>query len=252
MTLLSDKTAVIYGAGGGIGSGVAQTFAAEGAHVVLAGRTREPLERVAAAIAAEGGRAEVAVVDALDEEAVESHLDGLERIDVSFNLVSRGDVHGHALTEISTEAFLRPVENGLRANFVTARAAARRMAAQGGGAILTVTSASAGGQLPGMGGTSAADAAIEAFMRCLAQEAGPDGVRVATIWTAGVAETFGSGRQGRPDVAEADRLIGGMAALRRAPRLQEVADAAAFLASDKAGATTASVMNVTCGLVSQR
>src|SRR5437867_7885785 len=71
--LLENKNAIIYGAGGGIGGGVARTFAREGARVFLAGRTREKLEAVAADIAAAGGSAEVAVVDALDERAVEGH-----------------------------------------------------------------------------------------------------------------------------------------------------------------------------------
>ena len=62
------KTAIIYGAGGGIGSGVARTFAREGATVHLVGRTREPLEAVAREA---GGR--VAVLDAPDEDAVDAH-----------------------------------------------------------------------------------------------------------------------------------------------------------------------------------
>ena len=64
--LLEGKNAIIYGAGGGIGGGVARTFAREGARVFLAGRTRESLEAVAKEIAAEGGSAEVAELDALD------------------------------------------------------------------------------------------------------------------------------------------------------------------------------------------
>jgi shikimate 5-dehydrogenase len=67
--LLTEKNVVIYGAGGGIGRGMAQTFAREGANLHLAGRTRAPLEKVAAAI----GGAHVAAVDALDEAAVGAH-----------------------------------------------------------------------------------------------------------------------------------------------------------------------------------
>ena len=60
--LLEDRNAVIYGAGGAIGGGLARTFAREGARVFLAGRTRESLEAVAADIRATGGSAEVIVV----------------------------------------------------------------------------------------------------------------------------------------------------------------------------------------------
>lgn len=71
--LLENKNAVIYGAGGAIGGGVARKFASEGARVFLTGRTRESLDKVAKEITAAGGQAEVAVVDALDEQAVDEH-----------------------------------------------------------------------------------------------------------------------------------------------------------------------------------
>ena len=71
--LLDNKNAVIYGAGGSIGSAVAKEFAREGARVFLAGRTRDPLEAVAADISSVGGSAEVAVLDALEEKAVDEH-----------------------------------------------------------------------------------------------------------------------------------------------------------------------------------
>jgi short-subunit dehydrogenase len=81
------------GAGGGIGSGVARTFAREGAAVFLAGRTEGPMEAVAADIRAAGGTAEVAVLDATDERAVDSHVEDVaaqvDTVDVSFNLISR-------------------------------------------------------------------------------------------------------------------------------------------------------------------
>ncbi len=72
--LLENKTAVIYGAGGDIGSAVARAFAREGATLFLAGRVLAPLSAVAEEITRAGGKAEVAQVDALDEQAVEQHL----------------------------------------------------------------------------------------------------------------------------------------------------------------------------------
>ncbi len=96
--LLQDKNAIIYGAGGNIGGAVARTFAREGARVFLAGRTAAKLEVVAKDIEAAGGRAHTAVVDALDERAVEEHADAVVAqagsIDVSFNVITRGDVQG--------------------------------------------------------------------------------------------------------------------------------------------------------------
>src|SRR3712207_8374856 len=103
--LLENKNAIIYGAGGSIGGAVAKEFAREGGSVFLTGRNRENLETVAKEIAAAGGSAEVAVVDALDEEAVDEHARAVVAqagsIDVSFNLVSRGDVQGISLVEMT-------------------------------------------------------------------------------------------------------------------------------------------------------
>ena len=257
--LLQDKNAIIYGAGGGIGSGVARTFAREGANVFLAGRTREKLEAVAADIRAEGGSAEVVELDALDEQAVDEHTQAVASragsIDVSFNLISRGDVQGIPLIEMSTADLTCAVVTGLTANFITARAAARRMVTQGSGVILHLNSAAGAGAMPGMGSTGPADAATEAFMRYLAAEVGPHGVRVCGIWTAGVAETLSKekltevGGKNAPEPQTAEEMIAGMAALRRAPRLADVAEVAAFLASARAAGMTGAMTNVTCGLV---
>jgi NAD(P)-dependent dehydrogenase (short-subunit alcohol dehydrogenase family) len=258
--LLEGKNTIVYGAGGGIGRGVAATFAREGANLYLTGRRIEPLEALAAALAADGLHAEIAVLDALDEDAVRAHADDVaERagaIDVSFNLIGRGDVHGTALVELSTADFLRATTTGLTASFVTATAAARHMAARGSGVILGLTSGSSTRQGPLMGGTGAADAATESFLRSLAAEVGPSGVRVVGLWTAGVPETFGlqddesSTRTATGMTPERiEQIIGPMTMLGHAPRLRQVADTAAFLASDRAAAITGTIVNVTCGLV---
>src|SRR5919198_4423588 len=155
--LLENKNAIIYGAGGSIGGGVARTFAREGARVFLVGRTREPLEAVAADVTAAGGSAEVAVLDVLDEQAVQEHAGAVAAqagsIDVSFNLVTRGDVQGTPLVDMTAADLTRAVTTGLLANFYTARAAARHMIRQGSGVILAVTSGSAKASAPLMGST---------------------------------------------------------------------------------------------------
>jgi NAD(P)-dependent dehydrogenase (short-subunit alcohol dehydrogenase family) len=257
--LLQGKNAIIYGGGGGIGGGVARAFAREGATVFLAGRTRGTLEAVATAITASGGSADVAVLDALDEHAVDAHVRDVVAnagsVDVSFDLVSRGDVQGIPLVEMATDDLLRAVVNGLQSSFVTARAAGRRMIEQGSGVILHLNSASGAGAMSGLGSTGPADAATEAFMRYLAAEVGPHGVRVCGIWTAGVADTLtkekltGVGGDNAPDPRTVEEMIAGMAALRRAPRVADVAETAVFLASERAAGITGTMTNVTCGLV---
>ena len=169
----------------------------------LAGRTREPLERVAADIAAAGGRAEVAVLDATDERAVDAHADAVAaqagRIDVSFNLISRGDDQGTPLADMTTDRFLHAITLGVTTAFLTARAAARHMAPRGSGVILHLTSGSSRGTAPGMGNTGPTDAAIEAMMRYLAAELGPQGVRVVGIHTAAVRGDAHAREDGRGD-----------------------------------------------------
>jgi NAD(P)-dependent dehydrogenase (short-subunit alcohol dehydrogenase family) len=259
--LLKDKNAVIYGAGGSIGGAVAKAFAREGARVFLAGRTRNPLEAVAADISSAGGSAEVAILDALDEEAVDEHARAVDSeagsIDVSFNLITRGDVQGIPLIEMKTDDLLHAVLNGLRTNFITARAAARHMVEQGSGVILALDSGSANGS-PMMGSTGPADAATDILVRNLAAEVGPRGVRVVGIWTAGLPETFSKEKIAAVDSRfQEDAAFQGliesldrMRMTRRSPRLAEVAATATFLASEKAAAITGTFVNVTSGTFS--
>ena len=240
-TLLTDKNAIIYGAGGRIGPHVARTFAREGATVFLAGRTRETLDEVAAEIASEGGTAHVAVVDALDDAAVGAHVqdvvDQAGRVDVCFNLVSRGDVQGTPLLDMDVDDFMQPISAGARSNFITSRAAARHMVGQGSGVILMITSGSGPVLKPSpdfqMGGTGPADAATESFMHYLAGEVGARGVRVAVLWTAGVFY---------PD------LMAPLSMLGRGPTVEQLADTAAFVASDRGSGITASIVNVSSGV----
>ena len=257
--LLENKNAIVYGGGGAIGGTVARTFAREGASVFLAGRTREPLEAVAKDIEAAGGSAEVAVLDALDERAVDEHAEAVASraggIDISFNLITRGDVQGISLVEMKTEDLLRAVVNGLLSNVITARAAARHMIEQGSGVILALDSGSAHGS-PMMGSTGPADAATDTLIRNLAAEVGPHGIRVLGIWTAGLPETFTREKLAAVDSKFRDEVtfqglienLDQMRMTRRSPRLAEVAEVAAFLASERAGAITGTFVNVTAGM----
>jgi 3-oxoacyl-[acyl-carrier protein] reductase len=249
--LLERKNAVIYGGGGSIGGAVARAFAREGARVFLAGRTEGKLQRVADDIRAAGGQADTAVVDALDEQAVDRHADAVAAqagsIDISFNLIAHPYTHGTPLAEMAVDDFMAPIQTAARTTFITARAAARHMIPRRSGVILAF-----GG--PGdrsapmrdyfLGGTQVAFDAIETIRRQLSVELGPHGIRVVTLASGGVPESVPDGVEGRREILE---MIEAQSLLGRAATLEDVGNAAVFAASDWARSVTAAIVNVSCG-----
>lgn len=248
--LLENRNAVVYGGGGAIGGAVARAFAREGARVHLAGRTGKGLEEVAESIRSAGGRADTDQVDALDEAAVDRFTDAVvERagsLDVSFSLISFGEVQGTALTEISLADFERPVHNAVRAMFLTARSAARHMILQKSGVILAFGGYGDPPRAHLMGGFQVAFGAMESLRRNLAVELGPHGIRVLTLQTGGVPETIPEGLDYRDAITDE---IAGQTMLGRAASLEDVGNAAVFAASDMARSMTATTLNITGGSV---
>jgi 3-oxoacyl-[acyl-carrier protein] reductase len=249
--LLEGKNAIIYGGAGSVGGAVARVFAREGARVFLAGRTTAALDEVAEQIREAGGTVETAQLDALDERAVDTHADAVAEhaggIHVSFNLITHPHTHGTPLAEMDVDDFMAPVETAARTTFLTARAAVRHMIGQRSGVILAF-----GG--PGdrsapmrdyyLGGTQVAFDAIETFRRQLSVELGEHGIRFVTLSTGGITESIPEDFDGRDAIVE---LIEGEMLLRPAATLEEVGNAAAFAASDKARTMTAATLNISGG-----
>jgi 3-oxoacyl-[acyl-carrier protein] reductase len=262
--LLADKNAVVYGGAGSVGRAVARAFAGEGARVFLAGRTLATLDEVARELAAEGGAVETAQVDALDERAVDEHADAVaERaggIDVSFNAVGRGDLHGAPLLEMSFEDFFRPTATAMRTQFLTTRAAARHMTRRGSGVIMVITATTARLAIPEVGGTGVAFDAMESQCRQWACELGHRGVRVVWLQTTGLPEALDDTVErfpayGTGSTMTRPQLLAWMrrsTQLDRLTSLAEVGRTAAFLASDHAAAMTATGANLSCGAVPAR
>lgn len=236
--LLENRNAVIYGAGGLLGSEVARTFAAEGARVCLAGRRRAPLDELADQINEAGGRvADVADVDVLDEQAVRKHADRLAGLagglDICFNAIGDEATLGPSLTDIGFEEFMHPVTRLVTAQFMIATAAAPHLVARGAGVLLTMTGS--GVPTARMGGAMTAWAAVDALCGQLARELGPHGVRVLWLQSNGVVVDG-------DDPDERERSM-----LKRLASPQDAAAVAAFLASDRAGTMTATAANITSG-----
>jgi NAD(P)-dependent dehydrogenase (short-subunit alcohol dehydrogenase family) len=258
--LLKNKVAVIYGAGGAVGSAVARAFAREGARLFLTGRHLLALEVVAKEITTAGGSAETAEVDATDEQAVDRHLqsviDKAECVDVSFNAIGipNTTLQGVPLVELAVEQFSLPIATYTKSYFVTARLAARRMVAKRSGVIMTVTSIPSRTAIPLMGGVAPAMSAVEALTRDLSAELAPQGIRVVGLRPQGmpesgtIKEVFGLHAKAWGISREQfQEMIAARTHMRRLPTLAEMANTAAFMASDKASAMTGTVVNLSMG-----
>ncbi len=254
--LLENKSVVIYGAGGAIGSAVSRAFAREGADLYIAGRTVASVRALADEVSVLGVTAEAAEVDALDEAAVQRHLDDVagrtHAIDVLFDAIGMDDVQGTLLVDMPVEHFVQPTFKAMRTKFVTARTAARKMAQRGSGVIMSVTVPPT--PMLHNGGFGVACAAVEALWRSLALELGPRGVRFIILRSAGSPDSPGVGetfeRHAQAERVSADDFLSDVTRrtmLGRLPTVPEVAEAAALMASDRASAMTGVMANVTSG-----
>lgn len=260
--MLKDKVAIVYGAGGDIGGAVARAFAREGARLFLSGRNLAKVEAVAAGIIADGGTAQAAQVNALDEQAVEKYVgDVAEKagaVDISFSAISVADAlpDKAPLVELSAAHFLLPITAYTQANFLTARSAARRMVHRRSGVILTITGTPGYMAFPNVGGSGPAYAAVAALTRSLSVELAPHGVRAVCLMPNAIPETriirenfkrYAKSAGLAP--AEYQGRIENMTHLRRLTTLAELADTAAFLASDRASGITGTIANLSGGAI---
>jgi NAD(P)-dependent dehydrogenase (short-subunit alcohol dehydrogenase family) len=259
--ILRGKHAVVFGAGGSVGSAVAKEFAAEGAEVFLAGRTRANVEKVMKEITATGGTAQAAVIDALDESAVVHYIDGIVkqagRIDVVFNAtgpLANDYGNGKNAVELPIEEFMVPVTTIVKSHFISARAAARHMMHQRCGVIIFLTGSPARGHVPGATAIGAAFGAIETLTENLAVEVSPFGVRVVCLRTLAntdsrtiqqTIEALASKLHITRDQAVAQ--IANSNFLRVPASVSDTANAAVLIASDRARMLTGTVVNATAG-----
>src|SRR5919199_320595 len=193
--MLKDKVAVIYGGAGIIGSTAVHAFAREGARVFLTGRSTSKLNKVTQEISSAGLSAELAEVDALDEQGVNHHLqktfEKTGRIDISFNAfgIPLQGIEGTPLIELPTKRFLLPISTYTKSHFITAKAAARFMIRRKSGVILFHTANPARLAAPLVGGMSPAWASMEALSRNLSMELAPSGIRTVCVRSTGLPET---------------------------------------------------------------
>lgn len=236
---LQGKVALITGAGSGIGEAAALKFAREGARVALVGRTLDKLEAVAEAIRRSGGDAIGIQADVADEAqadaAVARTLEAFGRFDIAFN--NAGVLGTQApIAQMDVADFDAIIATNLRGVWLVARAAIRAMLAAGTrGVIINTSSFVAQAPNAGSSAYAASKAGIDAMTRALALEVGPQGIRVNNL-APGVVETPMFTGAGVPDTLR--QALAGHAALKRLGRPEDLANAAAWLASSEAAFVT--------------
>jgi 3-oxoacyl-[acyl-carrier protein] reductase len=252
--MLKSKNALIYGAGGSMAGAVARAMAAAGATVYLTGRNIDSVQRTADDIISRGGKAEVDVVDALNEQSVEKHIQRVAgqagSVDISFNAIGIDVKQDIPLIDLAVDDYVTPVSAFLRTSFLTATAAGRIMKKQGSGVILTLTATPGGIGYPLTGGFAAACCGIESLSRNLGSELGVYGVRTVNIRSGGSPDSriFADAIRLYPDLMkevlskmEADTM------LKKLPLMIDIANTAVFLASDMAAKITGVSVDVTAG-----
>lgn len=252
--ILSNKIAIVYGAYGSLGSTVAIAFAAAGAKVYLTGRNLVKLQAVADRISKNGGNAEVAIIDALDELAVANKFSEIlnkeGKVDISFNAIGSDIKMNVLLVTMSVEEYVAPITSTMQTRFITACVAGRAMMRQGSGVILTLTATPGGIGYPYTGGFAAACAAIENFSRNLAIELGIYGVRVVNIRSGGSPDSavFKNAIENDPGVMKGViKAMENDTMLKKLPSMNDIANTAVFLASELAGNITGVTIDVTGG-----
>jgi len=254
---LQHKNAIIYGAGGSLGGAVAKALAAAGAKVFLTGHKAESVQKTANEINASGGIAEIDIVDAFDQKAINDHLEKVIQkagsVDISYNAVGIAVKQNLPLVELDMNDYVNPVTATLQTQFLTATATARVMIKQGTGVILSLTATPGGIGYPYTGGFAAACCALESFSKNLAVETGAFGVRVVNIRSGGSPDSaiFKQAIDNYPEQMEPVlKKMKEDTMLKKLPLMADIANAAVFLASDLAGKITGTTIDLTCGTTS--
>lgn len=255
--LLEDQVTVVTGAGRAIGREIALRFAAEGAHVVLAARSVDAMEDTASQVRAQGREALVVPTDLRDPEAVakaaRTTLETFGRIDA---LVNNSGIAGPTapLWEVEQADWEETFQVNVTGTYLCCRAFLPAMIERRAGSIIVVGSVTGKRPLVNRTPYAASKMALVGLVRTLATEVGPYGIRVNVVSPGGVAGERLEGvlaRQAeakRISVEEAREEFSGASPLKRLVAPEDVAQAAAFLASSGAASITGEDVNVNAGI----
>lgn len=247
--MLTDKIALVTGAGAGIGRAVARSLAGAGATVVVTGRSEGPLDTLVEEITAAGGSAWAATLDVTDPAAHANVVAAIEqrhgRLDIAVNNagVTIPATPTAELTDAQWE-FVRGVD--LDGVFYGVRSQLPAMLRSGGGAIIAISSIAGKRGLAGMAPYAAAKHAVLGLMETVAWEYGERGIRALSVGPAFI-------RTGLEDnqPAEVREALPGLHALGRLGEPEEVAAAVTWLADDQASFVTGSYIPVDGGYLAR-
>ncbi len=244
---LNERVALVTGASRGIGEATARLLAEQGAHVVLASRKQDDLDRIAAQIVAAGGHATAIAAHQGDPGALEHLVQRIAsehgRLDILVNNAATNPHFGH-ITDTDPGMIDKTLQVNIKGCFQLCTLAARMMRGQGGGAIVNV--ASINGLSPGMfrGIYSVTKAAVINMTRAFARECAPWGVRANAVLP-GLTDTRFAAALTR-DQAVLDRFLQ-QVPMQRVAQPAEIAPAILYLASDAASYVTGTTLTVDGG-----
>jgi 3-oxoacyl-[acyl-carrier protein] reductase len=241
---LDGRVAIVTG--GGLGSGICAALAAAGAAVVVTGRTREKLDRVAAGIVAAGGRALAIEVDIADRQSVaamtERVVSELSSVDILVN--NAAVYHRKPWTEITEADWDQVLDTNLKGYYLCARAAYPALKASGRGRVINVASITFFGGVPFLLDYVASKGGIVGFTRALAREVGPDGITVNTL-SPGAFPT--DAEKIHPDLENYNREILAAQSIKRRGTPEDVGHLVTFLAGDGASFITGQLIQIDGG-----
>jgi len=240
---LTDKIAIITGAGTGIGEAIAHKFAREGARLMLAGLPSDPVQEVAELVVASGGEAEVHLGDLAEEREARACVDAavgrFGRIDVLVN--NAGVFIANAETDAyRIEDFERTIRNNIRTAFLMTKFALPHLRKTRGNILFTGSEAGINGSA-NFTPYGASKAFLHAFAKGVALEQAKYGVRANCVCP-GAIDTAWTRGPGGPLSLEVQKMIDGMVPLGRRGTPEEMANIFAFLASDEASYVTGALL----------